>query len=930
MSLKDCIDTSHAAGEITLEEAQALKKRFDQLVRQIRSPQRARQQLTLELEAEAFNKKRRALLTEARRQQLDQDLLAHRNRTGNQDPADALLRLMEHHGEARLQDIEHKRLAILGGAHAKMEQLLHDQRKGAVRGDLRRRQGTAKAQLDNIVRELFGENTGDARASQLAGAWSDVAEDLRQRFNGAGGAIGKLEKWGMPQHHNQEALSRRGRKQWVEDVTPLLDRDKMLHPLTKERMGDDELKEALEHVWDAITTDGWMRREPSSQGFGKGALFRQHADSRFLVFRDADNWLRYQKDYGQSDPFASMMGHVSTMARDIAFMEVLGPNPGAMFTYLKQRVLKMAATVEPRGSIIDEKMAQLTSLTEGLLGETARKTEIVGRIGGIHRQLDKIRRKAPTAGPSRRQQASIDALRQELFTLEQELSSLVPGAGRTVRSAELQAEMSDVLDELSDLEHVPFPLDNAADHARRSIAAADSMWDVMRGQANAPVNSRWANGLAATRSLITSAALGSAAVSALSDVTFGAITRKFVGLPTRGILNDMTKQFGRNSRREAVRAGLIMDSSLHVLQSESRYAGSINSQTMAGFIADRVIGLSGLHAWTTAAKHSFGMAFQAELGDRVGLALADLPKALSDTLQRHGITAPEWDIIRRARLHQPQNGAVFLRPSEIAEAGGRPLAEKYQSMIIRETRFAVPEGTVTSRVTLGAGSNAGTLIGEISRSFSQFKSFAVSVMMLHGGRVAREVGAGRKASGAMYAGSLLLGTAGLGGLVLQLKEAKQGRDPRPMDDPAFWGAALLQGGGLGIYGDLLFGQVNRYGGGMSSTFAGPLIGRVNDLNNLTTGNIAEALQGKDTKFGAELARSVKQWTPGGNIWYAQLAYERLVMDQLQHLLDPKARQAFRRKMGNRKRDYGNEYFWRPGETKPKRAPNLSTAIGGRK
>ena len=31
-----------------------------------------------------------------------------------------------------------------------------------------------------------------------------------------------------------------------------------------------------------------------------------------------------------------------------------------------------------------------------------------------------------------------------------------------------------------------------------------------------------------------------------------------------------------------------------------------------------------------------------------------------------------------------------------------------------------------------------------------------------------------------------------------------------MTTPAFWGAAFLQGGGMGLYGDFLFADLNRY------------------------------------------------------------------------------------------------------------------------
>jgi hypothetical protein len=924
MSLKDCIRASRAAGEITLEEAEALEKRYDQIARQVLSPASAKQQLAAELEAEAFEKKRRALLTETVRQQVDQDLLGHRNRFGQQDPAEALSMMLEHFGQGRMQDVEHKRLAILGGAHAKLDQLLYDMRKGAVSGDLRRRMGGAKARLENVVREAFGEGTGDTKASELAKAWGEVAEDLRQRFNAAGGAVGKLEKWGLPQHHDGEALLRAGADKWIETIFPLLDRDRMQHPLTKTRMTDAELKDSLRHVWETVTSEGWIDREPSGASFGKGALFRQHADHRFLIFKDADSWLKYQRDFGEGDPFAAMMGHVSTMARDIAFMEQLGPNPEAMFTYAKQRVMKLASEVRPVERLIGEKEAQIKELAAEFAGEPTRTDAIVDRIGAIHRETDALRRKT-FHGPTKRGKKKIEALHQELFGLERELAGARDGGTLTLRQTELQAQMQQAFDELNDLDAVPFAGKDPLSYARASIAKAENMWAVMRGSMNAPVNSRWANGLSAVRNLISASSLGSAQLSAFSDVGFQAVTRNFVGIPAKKVVGDIVSMFGPNAKREAVRSGLILDTAVHVMHQQARYVGSINSRSITGYLADRVIHMQGLSAWTQAGKHAFGMAFQAEMADRVGLTLDKLPDALRRTLDRHGISAAEWDQIRTAALHEPKPGATFLRPNEIA-AVSRPLAEKYLSMIMREMRYAVPEGTVASRTLMVQGTRPGTIMGELVRNMSQFKSFGVAVAMLHASRVAREVGAGRGAKGALYAGSLLLTGGILGSLSLQLKELANGRDPRSMDDPAFWGAALLQGGGMGIYGDFLFANVNRFGGGLAGTIAGPMADRLNAFRDLTIGNVMELGEDK-TNFGREAVKFARGNTPGGSLWYVRLAYERVVLDQLQHMVDPEARAAFRKRVQNRKKNYGNDFWWAPGDAAPARAPDLSSAVG---
>ena len=103
--------------------------------------------------------------------------------------------MLEHFGEAKFSSVAGRQKAITAMAHARMDKLLFHFRRGRLAGDKGR---WNKAQLDNVAREAFGEGTGDAAAKEFARVWEDTHEWMRQRFNAAGGAIGKLEKWGLP------------------------------------------------------------------------------------------------------------------------------------------------------------------------------------------------------------------------------------------------------------------------------------------------------------------------------------------------------------------------------------------------------------------------------------------------------------------------------------------------------------------------------------------------------------------------------------------------------------------------------------------------------------------------------------------------------------------------------------------------------------
>lgn len=830
MTFADCLKTAIEGGELKPEDARRLEKDFKRFRDQFANNSaatadaEAKRALAELLKAESAHQKRKAKLALSSAKRIAADIMSYKNPKGEQDVGAAVLDLLEHFGNAPYSSVEGRRKAIVGMAHGRMEDALYHFRRSALAGDLARHN---KADLDNVLREALGENTGDASAKHFAKVWEDVHEWLRQRFNAAGGAIGKLERWGLPQHHDARALRKAGLVIWKEKIRPLLDLSRMKHPLTGKAVDASELDEILDGIWLNVTTDGWSKREPSRQVFGKGALANQRADHRFLIFRDADSWLAYQRDFGGGgDIFAAMMGHINGMAKDIAAMEVLGPNPGATIEWLKQIVKKQAML--------------------------------------------------KTAG------------QKSAF------------AGDSLRAPDL------------------------ANAAERKI---DSLWGSIRGTLETPVNGKWASGMAATRSLITASVLGSAAVSSLSDIGTTMVARQFAGIGAKGALPDLLKAFGKTTRREAVAAGLILDNAMHVFHAQARYVGTLDGPGWASFLADRVLTFSGLTPWTQAGRHAFGLAFMRTAAENAGKTFDALPDLLKQTFARYGLRAADWDRMRRIPMHDMGQGTMILRPQEIADRLDERLAERFLEMIQSETEYAIPNGSNRSKIMLVDQNRPGTFLGEVLRSFAQFKSFGAVFIVLHGRRIHGMIAGNETRKAAAYAGSLLISTTLFGGLSLQLKGMAQGRDPQDMVDPAFWGAALLQGGGLGIYGDFLFSNLNRQGGGFATTLGGPVVQRASDLWNLTAGNIAQLASGEKTHFGREAIKFAKGNTPGSTIWYLRLAWERMLLDQLQFLVDPEANKAFKNRQRFFRKEFGQDFWWAPGEMAPSRAPNIGAAVG---
>lgn len=726
-----------------------------------------------------------------------------------------------------ISNIEGRRKAVLGKLHSMMAEVL-EQFDRTLLGNLKR-----PALMLNVVREAFGQDTGDAAAKQLAAAWGEAAEYARMRANRAGANIGRLENWGMPQVHDAVKVKAAGFRKWRADILPMLDLGRMLDHETGEMLTPRRLNSLLRETYDSIITSGWDDR--TLGGRGNGAMARRREQHRFLIFRDADQWLQYQQAFGAGDTkgapeamFDVMMGHMDAMARDIAAMEILGPDPDATVRWLSDMLKKAAAT---------------------------------------------------------------DALPE----------------GRVV-TADSRAAF--------------------ADYTMRN------MYGLFTGELNRPVNAQMARTFSALRAIQTSAKLGSAQITAITDIGFQATTRDFLGLPVAKVIGDyiawMAPKVKAGEKAIAIRAGLLAEETASRLSALSRYQDEFNAPAWARRLADGVLRASGLSRWTQVGKWLFGMDMFGQLADNAGRAFADIDEGLRLSLRRHGISPADWDAIRQVAAYE-HGGVRWLRPDDVRtsallDAGeAERLSDLLLEMVQTETRYAVPDAGLRARAITTGDARPGTWGGELWRSMMQFKAFPVSILFTH---ITRAVHGDGMFNRSEYAAKLFISTTLMGMLAHQTTQLLTGRDPAPMDDWRTWAAAAAKGGGAGILGDFLFADQNRYGGGLAATLSGPLLGSVEGLAKLTWGNIQNAADGKDSNLGRELVRFARSNTPGSSLWYARAAFDRVLWGNLQRWVDPDYEQAIERMERRAARETGQEYWWKPDETMPSGTPDFSNLDGG--
>nr|WP_256596743.1 hypothetical protein [Pseudescherichia vulneris] len=219
------------------------------------------------------------------------------------------------------------------------------------------------------------------------------------------------------------------------------------------------------------------------------------------------------------------------------------------------------------------------------------------------------------------------------------------------------------------------------------------------------------------------------------------------------------------------------------------------------------------------------------------------------------------------------------------------------------------------------GTVPGTVAGEAIRFAGQYKSFTASFMQNVLGREVfgrgyTPAGLGeskttsmtnalmRNGNGAFIGAANLFVWATLFGYTsMQAKLLLKGQTPRPADAKTFL-AAAAQGGGLGILGDFMFGEVNRMGAGPITSLMGPAASNADSIITLLQST---------TRGDADLGdwyRTTLDNTPFLNVFWLRTAMNGLILNRIQDALDPGSLERYQRRV---EREQGNEFLVPPSQ-----------------
>lgn len=427
-----------------------------------------------------------------------------------------------------------------------------------------------------------------------------------------------------------------------------------------------------------------------------------------------------------------------------------------------------------------------------------------------------------------------------------------------------------------------------------------------------------------------SAYLGSAPISALSDTFFVSLASKMNGVPAMQTMGQYLKLLNPldGTDREVARhlfyvASAAQGSSLQ----GARFADDVGRGGMTAWLAGVTNRVSGLAAMTDAGRQA-PMMIQGAMMARYAAAKTaweNLEPGIRGAAEMHGIGKADWDLIMQASptTHPDMEGAAWLMPENVVALGSdaaRQAGRKYGDWMTALGNTAVNEPKLLTRaITTGAvfgDAKQGSLLRLMAANVFFAKSFPITIILNHA------LPALRAASNGRYGHLIAVGAGStvMGALAIQVRQIAQGKEPRKdMDTAKFWMASFLQGGGAGLFGDFLFQDYNRFGQSIGGTLAGPIVGTAQSL--LKAGDLYGLADGdwSANEFAADVFKVGTKEIPGINLWYSRLVVERTMLDQVEKMIDPKYDSRMRRLEKKMQKDYGQKYWWRPGQALPETA-----------
>jgi len=425
--------------------------------------------------------------------------------------------------------------------------------------------------------------------------------------------------------------------------------------------------------------------------------------------------------------------------------------------------------------------------------------------------------------------------------------------------------------------------------------------------------------------------LGGAVISAAADIGIYASEMKYQG---RSFLGGMSEAMGaigkiKNTKQKrdiAKGLGFLGDGTTYDISGRFQVGDNLNKGWTK--IQRTFFKYNLLSWWTNTLKENSMLGMANYYANQKNLSFDQLNKPLQSFFGLYNIDATKWDIIRKTAMSKADDGTEFINISELSNMSDADIKKitgmndlsktelqmekdkfKYSvsGMLLDRSIYAVIEPDARTKGTMTQGTLAGTGMGEAIRFIGQFKAFPMAI----GNKVlGREIAFLRKGPnqdigrGIKGLASVVVVSGFMGYLSMTAKDLLKGKEPRDPNNFKTIMAAFLQGGGLGIYGDVLFKE-QRDAGSVAAGLIGPAPTTVIDLGLA----LKYALSGEGGKAGRAAYRTISSNIPFLNLFYIKAAFDYMIGFQIMETMNPGVLKRVEKRM---KKDYNQEYLF----TKP--------------
>ena len=439
---------------------------------------------------------------------------------------------------------------------------------------------------------------------------------------------------------------------------------------------------------------------------------------------------------------------------------------------------------------------------------------------------------------------------------------------------------------------------------------------------------------AIARSVGNVAKLGGAVISATADIGIYASEMKYQGRSFLGGMGEAMGAIGKikntKQKKDIARGlGFLGDGTIYDVSGRFQVGDNLNkgwTQIQRTFFKYNL-----LSWWTNTLKENSMLGMANYYANQKGLSFNQLNKPLQSFFGLYNIDSTKWDVIRKTAMSKADDGTEFINISELSNISDADIKKitgmddlnktelqiekdkfKYSvsGMLLDRSIYAVIEPDARVKGIMTQGTLAGTGMGEAIRFVGQFKSFPMAI----GNKVlGREIAFLRKGPnqdigrGIKGLASIVIVSAFMGYMSMTAKDLLKGKEPRDPNNIKTIMAAFLQGGGLGIYGDVLFKE-QRDAGSVVAGLVGPFPTTVVDVGLA----FKYALFGEGGKAGKSAYRAISSNIPFLNLFYIKAAFDYMIGFQLMETMNPGVLKRVEKRM---KRDYNQEYLFTKPSTK---------------